>query len=305
MNWKNHDSYIELYPPKEFDFEQCLDFLARDAQEMLHKIKDGNLIKLLKIDEEMILCKIEAEHKAIKVEFLSGKPSYEGREEIAKYIWEWFDLDQNLEEFYSIASEDKILSPLVKRYYGLRIVGMPDLFESLVWAIIGQQINLNFAYTLKKRFVQDFGENIVFENETYWVFPSYDKIAQIEVEELRNHQFTTRKAEYIIGIAKAMTTNEISKEALLNQHDFEKIKQSLMALRGVGAWSADYVLMKCFHDNSSYPVGDVGLQNAFKSNLGLDRKPTAEEMYEYAKAWKGWEAYATFYLWRSLSDKTT
>ena len=305
MNWKNNDSYIELYPPKEFDFEQCLDFLARDAQEMLHKIKDGNLIKLLKIDEEMILCKIEAEHKVIKVEFLSGKPSYEGREAIAKYIWEWFDLDQNLEEFYSIASEDKILSPLVKRYYGLRIVGMPDLFESLVLAIIGQQINLNFAYTLKKRFVQDFGESIVFENETYWVFPSYDKIAQIEVEELRNHQFTTRKAEYIIGIAKAMTTNEISKEALLNQHDFEKIKQSLMALRGVGAWSADYVLMKCFHDNSSYPVGDVGLQNSFKSILGLDRKPTAEEMYEYAKAWKGWEAYATFYLWRSLSDKTT
>ena len=226
MNWKNHDSYIELYPPKEFDFEQCLDFLARDAQEMLHKIKDGYLIKLLKIDEEMILCKIEAEHKVIKVEFLSGKPSYEGREEIAKYIWEWFDLDQNLEEFYNIASEDKLLSPLVKRYYGLRIVGMPDLFESLVWAIIGQQINLNFAYTLKKRFVQDFGESIVFENETYWVFPSYDKIAQIEVEELRNHQFTTRKAEYIIGIAKAMTTNEISKEALLNQYDFEKIKQS-------------------------------------------------------------------------------
>ena len=272
---------------------------------MLHKIKDGYLIKLLKIDEEMILCKIEAEHKVIKVEFLSGKPSYEGREEIAKYIWEWFDLDQNLEEFYSIASEDKILSPLVKRYYGLRIVGMPDLFEALVWAIIGQQINLNFAYTLKKRFVQDFGESIVFENETYWVFPSYDKIAQIEVDELRNHQFTTRKAEYIIGIAKAMTTNEISKEALLNQQDFEKIKQSLMALRGVGAWSADYVLMKCFHDNSSYPVGDVGLQNSFKSILGLDRKPTSEEMYEYARAWKGWEAYATFYLWRSLSDKTT
>ena len=183
MNWKNHNSYIELYPPKEFDFNQCLDFLARDAQEMLHKIKDGNLIKLLKTDEEMILCKIEAEHKVIKVEFLSGKPSYEGREEIAKYIWEWLDLDQNLEEFYSIASEDKILSPLVKRYYGLRIVGMPDLFEALVWAIIGQQINLNFAYTLKKRFVQDFGESIVFESETYWVFPSYDKIAQIEVEE--------------------------------------------------------------------------------------------------------------------------
>jgi DNA-3-methyladenine glycosylase II (EC 3.2.2.21) len=147
---------------------------------------------------------------------------------------------------------------------------------------------------LLKAFCTGFWRKYSFENETYWVFPSYDKIAQIEVEELRNHQFTTRKAEYIIGIAKAMTTNEISKEALLNQHDFEKIKQSLMELRGVGAWSADYVLMKCFHDNSSYPVGDVGLQNAFKSNLGLDRKPTAEEMYEYAKAWKGWRLMLPF-----------
>ena len=50
---------------------------------------------------------------------------------------------------------------------------------------------------------------------------------------------------------------------------------------------------------------ELSVVDAFKSNLGLDRKPTSEEMYEYARAWKGWEAYATFYLWRSLSDKTT
>ena len=75
------------------------------------------------------------------------------REKVALYIWEWFDLGQNIEGFYQLASKDNILKELTKRYDGLRIVGIPDLFEALVWAIIGQQINLTFAYTLKKRFV--------------------------------------------------------------------------------------------------------------------------------------------------------
>lgn len=303
MDWMDHESYIEIYPPKEFNFDECLIFLGRSNQEVLHQIKEGSVFKLIKVSESLILCKIGYTNDSIKVEFLLSPPSNDTREMVAEYIWEWFDLDQELRGFYQMASQDKVLKTLVHKYYGLRIIGIPDLFEALVWAIMGQQINLTFAYTLKKRFVEQYGKSLTFEGETFWLFPSFEKIASINVNDLRKQQFTSRKAEYIIGIAKAMANGELTKEFLLEKKDYQQMQQSLMMLRGIGAWSADYVMMKCLHYTSSFPVADVGLQNALRNLLGLERKPTMGEIEEYAAEWEGWQAYATFYLWRSLYDE--
>ncbi|GAA0325576.1 DNA-3-methyladenine glycosidase II [Bacillus carboniphilus] len=272
---------------------------------MLHKIQEGSVYKLIKIEESLILCQIGFTHHVIRVEFPVGKPSIYFRQKAVEYIWEWFDLDQDLEAFYEVANQDQVLKNLAHKYYGLRIMCIPDLFEALVWAIMGQQINLTFAYTLKKRFVEQFGESLTFEGETFWLFPSYEKIASLSVDDLRNLQFTSRKAEYIIGIAKAMAKGELSKEILLQNKDFIKIHQSLLMMRGIGPWTADYVMMKCLHIPSAFPVSDVGLHNALKNFIGLERKPTIEEVKEYAVNWEGWQAYATFYLWRSLYDKNT
>lgn len=305
MNWIDHESYIEIYPPEEFNFEECLIFLGRSSLEVLYQIKEGSVYKLIKVKESLILCKIGFSNDAIKVEFPISPVSIHSRKIVAEYIWEWFDLDQELGEFYQVASQDKVLKKLAHKYYGLRIMCIPDLFEALVWAIMGQQINLTFAYTLKKRFVELFGESLTFEGEKFWLFPSFEKIASINVDDLRKLQFTSRKAEYIIGIAKAMENGELSKELLLQKKDYQQMQKSLMMIRGIGAWTADYVMMKCLHDASSFPVADVGLHNALKNLLGLERKPTIEEIKEYAVDWEGWQAYATFYLWRSLYDKTT
>lgn len=302
MNWADYPSHIEIYPPKEFNFKECLVFLERSDQEILHQVKNESLYKLIPVDESLILCKIRYSDECIKVDFPISAPSSEKRKKAAEYIWEWFDLDCKLGEFYQIAGKDNVLRGLVQDYYGLRIMCIPDLFEALVWAIIGQQINLTFAYTLKKRFVEQFGESLRFEADTFWVFPTFEKIASLEVEDLKKLQFSTRKAEYVIHIAKAMTSGELAKELLLQQQDYQQIKASLMAIRGVGAWTADYVMMKCLHQTTAFPIADVGLHHALKNQLGLDRKPTIEEIMDIAVNWEGWQAYATFYLWRSLYD---
>ena len=83
-----------------------------------------------------------------------------------------------------MVENDKLLGPLTQKYFGYRIVGQPDLFESLVWAVLGQQINLTFAYTLKQRFVEQFGEAIIHENQKHFLFPSYDRVSQLTPESL-------------------------------------------------------------------------------------------------------------------------
>ncbi|TSB47427.1 DNA-3-methyladenine glycosylase family protein [Alkalicoccobacillus porphyridii] len=302
MNWIDYETYVELLPPPEFCFEECLVFLGRADHEVLHRTTEEAVYKLLNLNKSNILIRVTSADKVIRIDFLHGDISSAAtREEIAAFVWEWFDLDQDLAAFYYVAEQDPILQKLAHSYFGLRIICMPDLFEALVWAILGQQINLTFAYTLKKRFVEQYGESFSDSGETYWIFPSAEQIASVEVAELRELQFSARKAEYITGIAEMMAEGSLTKETLqgMDQHELHK---ELTNIRGVGAWTADYVMMKCLHIPSAFPIADVGLHQALQHQLGLEQKPSIEEIQSYAVNWEGWQAYAVFYLWRSLYD---
>jgi len=303
MSWSDQGSFIEIYPPLEFNFKECLVFLGRSVHEVLHQIRDGYVYKLIKIDGELVLLKIGKTSHSIRIEFPISSPTLSVREKAAAYIWEWFDLNTELENFYEMADKDKVLQKISSKYHGLRIICIPDLFEALTWAIIGQQINLTFAYILKRRFVEHYGECVTFEGTTFWSFPECETIANLNIEDLRKLQFTSRKAEYIIGVAKSMASGQVTKEALLKQQNYQQVKESLVAIKGVGAWTADYVMMKCLHHTSAFPKADVGLHNALKLQLGLERKPTILEIEELSLNWRGWQAYATFYLWRSLYEE--
>ncbi|MFO7176761.1 DNA-3-methyladenine glycosylase, partial [Enterococcus faecium] len=92
----------------------------------------------------------------------------------------------------TMGAKDELLAPLIEAHRGLRMIGFPDLFEALVWAIIGQQITLSFAYTIKRRFVERYGDQRVVEESTYWMFPRAERIALLEPEELRELQFSRR-----------------------------------------------------------------------------------------------------------------
>lgn len=303
MNKITDDNCLRIPVPADFNFEECLIFLNRSLQENLHRIKDGRIRKLIRHQDELILVEITHANRYLHLEFLNGAPSEEGMRAVAEYVWGWFDLKTDLTPFYELAAGDPILQPIVKKYYGLRILGMPDLFEAMAWAIMGQQINLTFAYTLKKRLVENFGSSFVYEGESYyWAFPSFETIAALSESDLTPLQFSGRKAEYLIGVAGEMAEGKLAKEQFMNRNDTEKIEKELVVLRGIGPWSANYVMMKCLAIPSAFPLADVGLHNALKAQLGLEQKPSLAEIEHYAKNWKGWEAYATFYLWRSLYE---
>lgn len=303
MLWNDYTSHLELIPPEEFKFNECLVFMGRSNNECLHFVQGDCLYKLIKVVEEPVLLKITSNaFSTLNIEFPVHPPSKETRAKVANYVWELFDLGRDLKIFYKLAHKDTVLTRLVTNYYGLRIIGIPDLFEALVWAILGQQINLAFAYTLKRHFVEQFGQKYTTEGITYWLFPEPETIAHLEVSDLTKLQFTTRKAEYVIGVAKSMVCGDLTKEDLLRKGSYEETLKSLLSIRGVGKWTAEYVMMKCLKFTSAFPLADVGLHNSLKIQLGLNDKPTIAEIEKLALNWKDWEAYATFYLWRSLYE---
>ena len=181
--------------------------------------------------------------------------------DVVKYIREWLDLDTDLKPFYAVCERDKLMKALITNYYGYRIVGQPDLFESIIWAVLGQQINLQFAYTLKQRFVERFGDAITLANDTYYLFPQPRAVANLTLDQLLPLQFSRQKANYTINIANAFVNGIVSKEMLVGM-SLQEAKELLMNIKGIGNWTANYALMKTFRHADAFPLEDAGLHNA-------------------------------------------
>jgi DNA-3-methyladenine glycosylase II len=288
-----------LTPPKEFSYEMNLQFLRRSPKEILHRVETDRVVKLLSLENEPVLFSVRENNEKLLVEFINAEPSAKNVHAVMLYVTEWFDLQTDLSPFYKLARKDDLLKNLVKQFYGYRIIGQPDLFESLVWAVLGQQINLQFAYTLKQRFVEKFGETLMWNEMPYYLFPSSERVTTLTDEDLLPLQFSRQKSKYVVLIAQAFADGVVSKEKLRGL-PLNEAKAILMKIKGVGKWTANYALMKTFRYPDAFPLEDAGLHNAIKNQLGLKAKPSLDRVKKIFKAYKGWEAYATLYLWKSL-----
>lgn len=302
MDWKEKNGLLYIKIPENFSFNVNHKYLQERAEDCMFEVV-GSVIRLVvSVNQLQTLVEISDADVYLSIKYLAGDlpKSLGEKEEVVKYIYEWFDMSVDLSPFYEMAGTDSLLHHPVQQFHGLRVIGIPDLFEALCWGVIGQQINLTFAYRLKRQFVEAFGEAIIYEGKSYWSFPAFETIAKLTVADMSHIKMTLRKTEYIIDIAKRMNEGELTKTSLLKIGNLAEAEKELIKIRGVGPWTAHYVLMRCLRFRNAFPIDDVGLLNAIKFQMGMSRKPTKNEVKEMAKHWVGWEAYATFYLWRTL-----
>jgi DNA-3-methyladenine glycosylase II len=283
----------------DFSFQECLRYLGRNDKECTHLVQEDRLLKPVQVGERLVLLEIETGKERLLLRSNQELGAAEWQE-VHRYVQRFFDLDRDLKPFYEQVKADSLLSPLVAQFAGLRLVRMPDFFEAICWSILGQQINLNFAYQLKLAFAQRYGQLVQGTEQCgLYLFPRPETVANLDIETLREIKFSRQKSDYIIGVARSIVEGELDVEALY-QLEPEVLHKQLVALRGIGNWTANYLMMKVFGIPSAFPIEDVGLHNAVKMGLDWERKPTLEELRTMAEGWRGWEAYATFYLWHSL-----
>ncbi|WP_084778011.1 DNA-3-methyladenine glycosylase family protein [Saccharibacillus sacchari] len=302
--YENDGSDIWLRVPSEFSFEENYNHLSTATNESLYTLREGRIYKAIAVGEEDTVVEIAAEGEHyLRIRFIE-EPLVDSsalREGVARYVHDWFDLGTDLKPFYEMAAGDPLLKEAVVSFYGLRNMGIPDLYEAICWGILGQQINLGFAYTLKRRFVEKFGRFIERGGERYWLFPTAEDIAVLTPEDLSAAGMTTvKKCEYLVDTARLIASGGLTKEQLLQTGDVKQAEKRLVQIRGIGPWTAHYVLMRCLRMPDAFPIDDVGLHHSIRHVLGLDAKPSKERILELSAGWTLWESYATFYLWRFL-----
>ena len=159
----------------------------------------------------------------------------------------------DLESFYAFAAGEPVLAPIVTRLAGFRPPVVPDGFESLVTSITAQQVSLFAAFSIRNRLIERFGVR----HEHAWSFPSQDALESADPEELVALGFSRRKAEYVIGVARA----QLDYDELAQLPD-EEVKARLVQVRGLGDWTADWFLARHLARPRAWPAGDLGLRKA-------------------------------------------
>lgn len=289
---------FNIEKPKNFSFRECLFFLDRDYDESLYVVDETAVTRAINLNGHLMLFKVSEKGGNLVITILNKSAGE--IDALKKYVASWFDLQTDLEPYYQLLRKDPDLAFLVDRFHGLRIIGIEDLFEALCWSILGQQINLKFAYRLKRRLVEHFGTTLQHNNTPYLLFPTPDRIASLSVDQLKPLQISTRKSEYIIGVAQLMAEGKLSKKDLLALIEPEAMIEELIKIRGIGQWTANYVGMKCLKLPNSIPHGDVGLYHALHQIKGFDKRPEKATIEAFFQPFDQWKAYLTHYLWRSL-----
>ncbi|WP_257831624.1 DNA-3-methyladenine glycosylase family protein [Salipaludibacillus agaradhaerens] len=187
------------------------------------------------------------------------------------------------------------LALLFQQYRGTPFVCDSQLYGSLMKTIIHQQLNMAFAYTLTERFVKSFG----FQHEGAWFYPSPEKVANLEPAQLRELQFSQRKAEYVIDTSRMIAEGDLNLNELV-QLSNEQVIETLVKIRGIGPWTAENFLMFGLGRMDLFPIQDIGIQNAMKKFYNWEAKPLHAVMLEKSKEWKPYRTYASLYLWESI-----
>lgn len=217
-----------------------------------------------------------------------------GTEEVMKRLTEIFQWNTSLQEVEAHFTGTD-LEPIFAEHRGTPLVLEFDLFRCILRCIIHQQLNMAFAHTLSSRFVHTFGT----KQDGTWFYPDPETVANLKVEQLRELQFSGRKAEYVIGVAQLVVDGKLDFSTFPNLSN-EEIHDQLIKVRGVGPWTIENFLMFGLGRTNLFPKRDIGIQNALKKLYQLDRKPTNDEMDRYSRRWEPYLSYASLYLWRTI-----
>jgi 3-methyladenine DNA glycosylase/8-oxoguanine DNA glycosylase len=289
---------LRITLPPLFDLEWTLGFLAARTVASLESLEDGTYRRSLRRNGAPVVVEIHPirDGAALEVRAAPDLPS----PELRRIVSRMFDLEAELPAFHSMAEEDPVLRDLVQRRPGIRLPQLIDPFEGICRAILGQQVSVTAASTMVDRLTRLLGEPAPDLGSTFFLsFPLPSTVASAGPEALLQTGLTRAKANALHTIATAATDGRI---------DFEKLRRgtpeachaALVALPGIGPWTASYVRMRTLGDRDAFPASDLGVVKALRALLPQGDRLTIEEIVSLGESWRPWRGYATLHLWNSL-----
>jgi AraC family transcriptional regulator of adaptative response / DNA-3-methyladenine glycosylase II len=196
---------------------------------------------------------------------------------------------------------DDALTPMIMARPGLRVPLMVSPFEALTWAVLGQQVNLAFAGALRATLIRLAWGLPEDADAILLPHPSADAVAALEPRDLRARRFSRSKAEWLVALATAVSNGELALDKLAGE-PAGSAREVLLARKGIGAWTADYIMLRGFGFNDAVPAADAGLTRALQTALALAQRPEATAVHAALAPYSPCRSVVCQHLWHSLAS---
>ena len=273
-------------PP--LDWEAMLEFLSGRCTAGVEQVEGGAYRRTVRVGKRVGWVSVTAEpaRPVLQVEVSSSLSA--ARRPLEARLRALFDLDLDPAEVAAALRRDRLLAPSVRRNPGLRVNGAFDAFEAAVRVVLGQQVSVRAATTVAGRLAAALGEPV----ET--PFPGLDRLAPTPAavtaageDRIARVGMPGARARTLLALAGAIASGDL---VLERGADPDQVRDRMLALPGVGPWTASLVAMRALGAPDAFPGGDLGVLRA----LGVK---SAREAEARAEAWRPWRAYAAMHLW--------
>jgi len=281
-------SILQLAYRPPFDWHGMLRFLSMRALRNVEWVTEDSYARTVQFGKHTGWVKVShALHKnTLLLEFTHGLAPVLSA--LLSRIRHVFDLNARPDVISTQLMQDALLEKVVAGNPGLRVPGAFDGFELAVRAILGQQVTVKAATTLACRFVEAFGQPVKTPFDALnRLSPEPEHIADVSVDEIAKLGIIGARANSIVALARAYVEGGLPLEVGIHPQIFLK---QLVALPGIGPWTAQYIAMRAMRWPDAFPKEDV----AIRKSLGGVSPKEAEEI---SQAWRPWRSYAVLHLW--------
>ncbi|HEY1250083.1 MAG TPA: DNA-3-methyladenine glycosylase 2 family protein [Thermoanaerobaculia bacterium] len=232
-----------------------------------------------------------------------GAASPDAAEAARRLVVRALGASSDLAAFYAASAADPLLAASIRDFRGLRIAGHPSLWEALVTAILCQQVNLRFAYDIRRELALALGRRARIAGAVFVDFPAPRAVARLTPRELRRFRLSRNKAVAIGGLARAFAGGALSEETVSALPD-EAAIEALTHFAGVGRWTAEIALLRGLGRIDIFPAGDLGVVKYLAVGLlGRSARAKEDEMRRFAERWRPHRGFALVYAYAELSRR--
>ena len=281
-----------------YDFDRSLDFLQGfGPMSGEQSVEGGSATKAIMAEGRVVAVRVRKGKKAATVDYelfsvepISSKLADSMQDRTSFFL----SLKDDVKPFYSIAKDkDPKFYPIIERAWGLHQVKFPSFLEIACWALINQRIQRPIALRIKRSLTEKYGGSIEVDGKVYWAFPDRSRLEGSSAKELLELTRNQRITQRLVSLTSML---EELDEGFLKTAPFDKAKERLERVRGVGEWSSQFILFR--------GLGRMGrLQQINLRPLG----ETIEKVYgpegrspeEVNKTYGSWAGYWSLYLWAS------
>lgn len=294
-----HTTTGYLTPVAPFDFAHSLRFLGHFPP-MQHEqgLAPMTLFKALSIQGQVIAFRLTAtgtvEEPQLTYTLFSEQPIHEDAERATLDLITFFlGLDDDLRPFYATGHNDPAFAPIIENLYGYHQVKFTTPFENACWAVLSQRNPMANSIRVKHLLTERFGGSITIDGTIYRAFPEPAQLAEADEAQLMSVIRHERRTQYVRAVADAFSNVD---EQFLRSAPYEEVNAWLQSIKGIGEWSANFVLLRSLGRIDRAPVAEKMMFEAVSRLYNSGKPVKAEEVQRIAAPYSPYQGYWAHYL---------